>query len=103
MVGCDGKAGKMSRFSICKFFHVIWKYLDKFHNVVVHLGDFHAIVEFFGVIGKLIAGRGYEDILYEASMCTSGGIKEVLSGKNYIRSWTVHECFVEALNRLYLK
>ena len=93
----------MDAGAAAKFFHVIWNYPDKFHSVIVHLGDFHAIVEFFCVIGKLVAGSGFEDIVYEANMCTSRGIKGVLSGKHYNRSWTVHECFAEALNRLFLE
>ena len=30
----------------------------------------------------------------------SGGIKGVLSGKHYNRSWMVHESFAEAIDRL---
>ena len=35
-------------------------------------------------------------------MCISGGIKGVLSGKYYNKSWIFHECFAEKLNRLFL-
>ena len=49
------------------------------------------MVEFFAVIGKLIAGSGFEDIVYEANMCTFGGMKGVLSGKHCNESWIVHE------------
>ena len=32
-----------------------------------------------------------------------GGIKGVLSGKHYNRSWSVHECLSEALHRLFIE
>eukprot|EP00794_Sanderia_malayensis_P013418 gene13418-14794_t len=38
-----------------KFFHVVWNNPDKFNNVIVHLGDFHAMMEFFGNIGKFVS------------------------------------------------
>ena len=32
-----------------KFFHVVWNNPEEFKTVIIHLGDFHALVEFFGV------------------------------------------------------
>ena len=84
-----------------KFFHVVWNNLDEFNNVLIHLGDFHAMMEFFSTIGKFVAGSGFEEVVYQAGLCTSGGIKGVLSGKHYNRSWMVHESFAEAIDRLF--
>ena len=56
---------------------------------------------FFGNIGKAVTGSGFEDIIYQAELCTTGGIKGVLSGKHYNRSWMVHECLAEAIDRLF--
>ena len=87
----------------CKFYQVVWNSPEKFKNVIIHLGDFHAMQEMFGIIGKIITGSGFEDALYQADLCTSGGIKGVLSGKHYNRSWKVHESFSESLHRLLLE
>ena len=62
----------------------------------------HAIMEFFGTIGKFVSGSGFEDIVYQAGLCTSGTIKGVLAGKHLNRSWLVHEAFSEAMDRLFI-
>ena len=85
-----------------KFFHVVWNNPDKF-NVLIHLGDFHAMMEFFSTIGKFVAGSGFEEVVYQAELCTSGGIKGVLSGKHYNRSWMVHESFLKQLTGFSVK
>ncbi len=84
-----------------KFYHVLWNNPDEFKDVFIHLGDFHALMEFFGTIGKLVTGSCFEEVVYQAGMCTSGGIKGVISGKHYNRSWFVHECVAEAIDRLF--
>ena len=84
-----------------KFYHVVWNNPIEFGDVIIHLGDFHAMMEFFGTIGKLVTGSGFEEVVYQAGLCTSGGIKGVLSGKHYNRSWMIHECFAEAIERLF--
>ena len=58
---------------------------------------------FFGVIGKFISGSGFEEIVYQSDLCTSGSLNAVLSGKHYNRCWWVHENFSEALERLFIK
>ena len=58
---------------------------------------------FFFVIGKIIQGSGFEEIVYESGICTSGGLKGVLNGKHYNRSFLIHECFAEAIERLFVK
>ncbi|XP_065053916.1 uncharacterized protein LOC135682802 [Rhopilema esculentum] len=84
-----------------KFYHVLWNNPDEFNDVFIHLGDFHASMEFFGTIGKFVTGSGFEEIVYQAGMCTSGGIKGAISGKHYNRSWLVNECVAEAIDRLF--
>ena len=39
-----------------KFFHVVWNNPDEFNNVLIHFGDFHAMMEFFNTTGKFVAG-----------------------------------------------
>ena len=81
-------------------FKVVWNYPKKFGNVIIHLGDFHFIKENFGIIGKLVTGSGFEDVVFQAGVCSSGSLKGVLAGSHYNRAWIVHAAFSEALERL---
>jgi hypothetical protein len=65
----------------------IWNFPLKFNNVVIHLGDFHFIKENFGVIGRLVEASGFEDVVYQAGVCSYGSL-------------AVHSAFSEALERL---
>ena len=65
------------------------------------MGDFHAVMAFFGVIGCFVSGSGLKDILFQAGLCSSGSIAGLLSGKHYNRNWLLHEAFSEALERLF--
>ena len=64
-----------------KFYHILWNNLEEFEKVLTHLGDFNGMMEFFSIIGKIVQGRNYEEIVYQSGLCASGGIKSVLSGK----------------------
>ena len=83
-----------------KFFHVVWYNPHEFNNVLIHLGDFHAMMQFFSNIGTFVSGSGFKEVVYQAGLCTSSGIKGVLSGKHYNRSWMEHKSFAEAIDRL---
>ena len=48
-------------------------------------------------------GSGFEEIIFQTEICSSGSIGGILSGKQYNRCWTVHEAFSEALERLFLQ
>ena len=85
-----------------KFYQVVWNNPIEFKNVLIHLGDFHAMQELFTIIGKVVKGSGFEDILYQVDLCTTGGIRGVIAGKHYNRSWAVHECLSEAIFRLFM-
>ena len=67
----------------------------------MHLGDLHVFMEFFGMIGKLVSGSGFEDTIYQADLCTTGSVKGIISGKHYNKTWLVNECFAEAIDRLF--
>eukprot|EP00795_Rhopilema_esculentum_P011282 gene11282-21474_t len=81
-------------------YKLIWNYSRIFENIVVHLGDFHFIKENFGDIGKIIKCSGFEDVVFQASVCSPGSLNGVLGGTHYNRAWTVHATFSEALERL---
>jgi hypothetical protein len=50
-----------------------------------------------------VAGSGFEDIVFQSGVCTSGSLQGVLAGSHYNRGWTVHNAFSEALERLLLQ
>ena len=52
-------------------------------DIIIHLRDFHAMMAFYGVIGTYVAGSGFEDVLFQAGLCSSGNITGILSGKYY--------------------
>ena len=64
---------------------LLWNYPEKFGNVIIHLGDFHFIKENFSFIGKLVAGSGFEDAIFQADVCSSGSLNGVLSRSHYNR------------------
>ncbi len=55
-----------------RFYHVVWNNPIEFQDVIIHMGDFHAMMEFFGNVGKLVTGSGFEEVIYQAGSCTSG-------------------------------
>ena len=55
------------------------------------------------VIGKLVQCSGFEDVVFQAGLCTSGSLNGVLSGSHYNRGWTIHNAFSEALERKLLQ
>lgn len=85
-----------------KAFHVIWNRPSFWSDIIIHLGDFHAMMAFFAVIGRIISNSGFEEVLFQAGHCNSGSINGVITGKHYNRCWLVHESFSEALERLFL-
>ena len=90
------------RFDVGAFinaFRVICNYPDTFSNVVLHLGDFHFMKEIFTIIGNLVSRSGFEDIVFQAGVCSSGSLNGVLSGSHYNRGWTIHSVLSEALER----
>ena len=50
-----------------------------------------------------MAGSRFEDMIFQAEVCSSGSLNGVLSGSYYNRCWTVHSAFEEALKRLLLE
>ena len=47
-----------------KAYHVNWNQLDKWSKIIIHLGDFHALLDFFGSIGLYVSGSRFEKTLY---------------------------------------
>ena len=68
-----------------KTFHVIWNQNEHWRNIIIHLDDFYALIVFFGCVGKYVTGSGFEEVVVQSGMCTSGSITGMLSGKHYNR------------------
>ena len=81
-------------------YKVLWNYPDKLKNIVIHLGDFHFIKEVFAILGKLISGSGFEDVIFQAGLCSAGSLNGVVAGSHYNRCWFVHGHLAETLERL---
>ena len=81
-----------------KYYKVIWNNPDEFEDVIIHLGDFHAFMHFFSNCGKFVTNSEFEEIVYQARMCSVGRIKLVLS---YNMCWRIHEVVAEAVSRLF--
>ena len=81
-------------------YKVLWNHPGRFKNIVIHLGDFHYMKEVFCILGKVISGSGFEDVVFQSGLCSSGSLKGVVSGSHYNRCWTVHSHLAEVLERL---
>ena len=54
-------------------------------------------------MGLFLRNSGFEDIVYQAGICTSGSLCGVMSGSHYNRAFRVHETICEVLERLLLR
>ena len=84
-------------------YRVVCNYPKVFSNLILHLGDFHYMEELFGIVGTLVKASGFEDIIFQAGVSSTGGLNGVLAGSHYNRCWTVHTPMAEALERLLLE
>ena len=52
--------------------------------------------ENFKILGLLVHSSGFEEIVYQARLCTSGSLNGVMTGGHYNRAWRIHESMSEA-------
>ena len=52
-------------------YKLLWNYPEKYKNVIIHLQDFHFLKEGNTMLGKLISGSGFEDIIFQAVLAGS--------------------------------
>ena len=84
-------------------YRVLTNYPEKFAKIVLHLGDLHFMKESFTILGTLVKGSGFEDVVFQAGVCSTGSLNGVLSSSHYNRCWTVHSVIGEAIERLCLE
>ena len=71
-------------------------YPDKFSKIALHLGDFNFMKDVFIMLGTLVNGSGFEDVIFQAGVSSTGSLNGVLC-------WTVHSVMGEALERLCME
>ena len=86
-----------------KTFHVIWNNTTRYSKVLIHLGDFHCMQAFFGVIGQYVTASGFEDIVFQLGLCQPGSMNALIKGKHYNQAWLIHEAFAEAVTRIFIQ
>ena len=59
-----------------KAYHVIWNNPASWSDIIIHI---HAMIMIFSVIGHYLEASGFEEIVFQAKMCTSGSIKAVMT------------------------
>ena len=62
----------------------------------------HIFFSFVQVLGTLVSNSGFEDIVYQAGVCTSGGLLGVMKGSHYNRAWFIHNTVSKAMERLLM-
>ena len=55
------------------------------------------------MIGVIIANSGFEDIVYEGGIGTSGSLLGIMAGSQYNRAWLLHSVVSEGLERLLIQ
>ena len=68
-----------------KYYKAICINPDEFKDVFLNLGDFHDFMHFFSNCKKFLSNRRFEEILYQARMCSVGGIKTSLIREVFAR------------------
>ena len=83
---------------------IIWRWPKEFERHIILIGPFHTAMNYIGmVVGHKMKGSGYEDIIVEAELVSSGSLKGVLSGKGYAKSLFCLKVVTEALERLLIQ
>ena len=88
--------------SAVKAYQVIWNNPELWSDIIIHLGDFHAMMMFFSVIGDYLKGSGFEEMVFQGKVCTPESIKGVMKGKYYHCCWLIYEAFAECVEQLYM-
>ena len=55
---------------------------------------------FIQIIGKIVAGSGFEDIVFQSDLCSYGSLNNVLCASHYNWSWIIYNTVSEALERM---
>ena len=84
-----------------KVFQVIWNKPIIFSDILMYPGYFHCMLMFFPVIRSYLECSGFEEIIFQATLCTSGCIKGIMNRKHCNPCWMIHEAFAQAVEQLF--
>ena len=83
---------------------LIWKFPQQYGKHIVLIGQFHQAMNYIGMLcGHKMRGSGYQEILLEAQLVSSGSLNGVLSGKAYAKALYCVKTVGEALERLLVE
>ena len=75
---------------ISQALEIIWNEKEKYSGFIVLIGAFHTICAYFNVLRKKIDGSGFNEVVLESGIFTSGSINGITKGKHYSRAFRVH-------------
>ena len=52
------------------------------------------------MIRKIVCGSGFEDLVFQSELYSTGSLGSVLSGSHYNRSWVIHNAITESMEQL---
>ena len=83
---------------------LVWKYPERYKFHVITPGAFHTGMNLIGMLtAHKCRGSGYQDILLEAGLVTSGSLNSVLKGKAYNKALFCLKAVIEGLERLLIE
>ena len=82
---------------------IVWKYEKEFQEHIIIPGKYYTVMNYTGKLtGHECQGSGYSAILIETGLASSGCLKNILSGKSYVKALFNLKVVTEALERLFL-
>lgn len=51
----------------------------------------------------LVSSSGFEDVIFQSNVCSTGSLNGVINGTLYNEAWNVHGICSEAMERITLK
>ena len=81
---------------------LIWKFKDKFQNIIPLMGGFHQLRVFQRILFKRHAVVGYGDWYWDAEVIAEGSAPAAIEGRHYYRSMRVHKEGFDALTQHHI-
>ena len=80
-----------------KTYPVVWNSQEKYKYHIIMIGTFHLIMAYFKMTGKKMAASGFNNVLLEGGMITTGPLTGVINGKNYSPALNSHKTLTKAI------
>ena len=66
------------------------KFTKQYKNVILRMGGFHILMNFWGSIGRLMNGTGLEQLMIDGEVCQPGTAKKIMAGNDYYQMVYAH-------------